>query len=133
MVSHGAAAFASPKPFSDLARRGRYGASLKVRGKSVLLLPLELLQSFFWPAISKCLHHVKEILQVQAAAAAASAAVRGPIDLHRRRGGIQAQSPAPHPFMPLSWPPAPQLESAPVCLGLDRGPRSLGLQCLEPT
>ena len=41
-----------------------YGASLKVRGKSSLLLPNEMIQAFFKPAISKCLHHVKELLEV---------------------------------------------------------------------
>jgi uncharacterized protein YgiM (DUF1202 family) len=42
----------------------RYGTSLKVRGKSGLLLPTEMIQAFFKPAISKCLHHVKELLEV---------------------------------------------------------------------
>ncbi len=38
--------------------------SLSVRGKNVLLLPTEMIQAFFKPAISKCLHHVKELLEV---------------------------------------------------------------------
>jgi hypothetical protein len=42
----------------------RYGTSLKVQGKSRLLLPTEMIQAFFKPAISKCLHHVKELLEV---------------------------------------------------------------------
>jgi hypothetical protein len=41
-----------------------YGTGLHVRGKSVLLLPTEIIQAFFLPAISKCLHHVKELLEV---------------------------------------------------------------------
>ena len=35
-----------------------------MRGKSVLLLPMELVQSFFRPAVSKCIAHVKELLTV---------------------------------------------------------------------
>ncbi len=42
----------------------KYGTSLKVQGKSRLLLPTEMIQAFFKPAISKCLHHVKELLEV---------------------------------------------------------------------
>ncbi len=41
-----------------------YGTSLGVRGKSVLLLPTDMIQAFFKPAIAKCLHHVKELLEV---------------------------------------------------------------------
>ncbi len=35
-----------------------------MRGKSVLLLPVDMIQQFFRPAISKCITHVKELLQV---------------------------------------------------------------------
>ena len=34
-----------------------------MRGKSVLLLPVDMIQAFFRPAISKCIAHVKELLQ----------------------------------------------------------------------
>ena len=52
--------------------RGRHGAHLKVRGKSVLLLPTEQIQAFFLPAMSKGLKCVKELLQVREADAASS-------------------------------------------------------------
>ncbi len=42
----------------------KYGTSLKVSGKCRLLLPIELIEEFFRPVISKCLHHVKELLEV---------------------------------------------------------------------
>jgi hypothetical protein len=41
-----------------------HGTSLNVQGKSRLLLPKEMIQAFFKPAISKCLQHVKELLEV---------------------------------------------------------------------
>ncbi len=41
-----------------------YGTSLGVRGRSVLLLPTYLIEEFFLHSISKCLHHVKELLEV---------------------------------------------------------------------
>ena len=50
---------------SRFAYSGRYGASLRVRGKSVLLLPVDMIQAFFRPAISKCIAHVKELLEAR--------------------------------------------------------------------
>ncbi len=41
-----------------------HGTSIKVQGKTRLLFPTEMIQAFFNPAISKCLHHVKELLDV---------------------------------------------------------------------
>jgi hypothetical protein len=42
----------------------KHGTSLNVQGKNRLLLPAEMIQALFRPAISKCLHHVKELLEV---------------------------------------------------------------------
>ncbi len=41
-----------------------YGSDLKVRGRSVLLLPTRMIDAFFQPAVSKCMHHVKDLLEV---------------------------------------------------------------------
>jgi hypothetical protein len=40
------------------------GASLRVRGRNVLLLPSEIIRKFFHSAVSKTIGHVKELLAV---------------------------------------------------------------------
>ncbi len=42
-----------------------HGTSLSIRGRNVLILPTDMIQAFFKPVIAKCLHHVKELLDVR--------------------------------------------------------------------
>ncbi len=57
-----------PVPVTLSALVGAYnvqhGASLRVRGMNVLLLPSEMIRKFFHAAISKTIAHVKELLAV---------------------------------------------------------------------
>ncbi len=39
--------------------------SLRVQGKNTLLLPTEMIQAAFCKVIQKCVHHVKELLEVR--------------------------------------------------------------------
>ncbi len=40
------------------------GTNLRIRGRSVLLIPTEIVLGFFKPAIAKIIFHVRELLEV---------------------------------------------------------------------
>jgi hypothetical protein len=43
-----------------------YGSKLRVRGKSILLVPTEMIRDFFHPVISNIMHHLGKLLEVSA-------------------------------------------------------------------